>query len=749
LSCYYCFAMKRKLIKFFIVVLFVCFVIGLYFWTYPDVKNVHTARIYDRDGVLLYEASDFGGSQRPLYFDDIPQDIINSVVSVEDASFWSNPGVDVRAVFRALQQNIRSGHIVSGASTITQQLVRNVVFERTTSTKSYIQKTREILTAVRYDLFHSKESILEDYLNTVYMGFDNYGIGAAADFYFGKNVDNLSLAEASLLVGLISSPETNNPKVCIECAKKRQELVLFQMVKKGYLPKDIAEEISKESLHFVYKRPEIKAPHFVFAVLEELRELSLDKQAALNVYTTLDYDEYILARDVASRQIDSLKDIHNMSNASLVLLKNDTGAVRVMLGGIDYFDNSRDGKVNMATSLRQPGSAMKPLTYTLAFLNGDTPATKINDTQKVYITKDGQGYTPRNYDNKFHGEVSMRVALASSLNMPAVELLSRAGVDSFLALAHDMGISSLKRVDDYDLALTLGGGEVSLLELSNVYATYARGGYYLPTYTIEKVIDDDHNYLYSQENIDSKAVLGERSLEIAYLITHILKDPQARMLGFGEKNPLVLSHPAAVKTGTTTDWHDVWTLGYTPDYTVGVWVGNNNNAPMDKISGITGAAPIWHDFFESFLNEYPIQDFAIPEDIITELVCQKVSSFGECVSYVDEVFIKGVDTLGVSVVESTSSAGVQSAVSLLNPRFGAEFELSDELNDEYIVFEAAASTDIQKVDWYLNGALLGSSTKPELDFIWKPVLGEFVLEVRAVSSTGVPFFETVSFAVVE
>jgi len=637
---------KKRFVKIFLVVM----ALGIGFlawWTDPKIKHAGTIKVWDSNKTLLYESAAGTGKKIPVKFEEFPKYLTDAVVVAEDDTFWINPGFDLAAIVRSFYVNLTRGRIVTGASTITQQLARSTVISgKSEPRKSVVRKIREVLVAIRITAGYSKKTILQMYLNEMYFGNLAFGAAAASREYFDKDVSQLSLAESAFLAGMISNP---NP----DQAKFRQAEILDMMFKKGYVTHEQAENAKAEPLTFSMKDSEIKAPHFVEYVLDEALERGLlKKNEGINIYTTLRYPDYLLALDIATNWVDKLKKEHNLSNAALVMIEKGNGAVRVMLGGIDYFDATNSGQVNLAISPRQPGSALKPITYAAAFAEGFTPATSIFDVKTLYKTKKGEGFLPNNYDGKYHGLVLAREALASSLNLPAVEMLSRIGIDKFLQTSTALGITTLKPNPRYDLALTLGGGEVTLLDLTNVYASFSREGSFLPPYAIETISDDEGLVLYEHQTESPKPALGKKSREISYLISDILSDPKARMLGFGEKNPLVLSTPAAVKTGTTTDWHDNWTIGYTPDYTVGVWVGNNDNRPMIQLTGITGAAPIWQQFFEEFLKDKPKSKFVRPGGIRDKEICKADGLIPNewCVEKAGELFLAGTEPTAVSQI---------------------------------------------------------------------------------------------------
>lgn len=783
---------KKKAI---VCISFVGLLTFLLFWTDPRVKQFGTIKIWDRNHVLLYESAGSVGKKIPVAYDRLPRHLIDAAIASEDASFWSNPGVDIVAIVRSLWLNVKAGNIVSGASTITQQLARAVVIApQKTPSRSVIRKIREALVALRLNSTYSKKDILTMYLNTMYFGNVSYGIQAAVSTYFDKDVSQLSLAQSAFLIGLLSSPDRRNPFSNMEKALGRQSHVLSLMEKHGVISRETADDARLEEIVLAKKQTTIKAPHFVQYVIQEVEAMGLNRKEGIHVYTTLDYPALALSQDIASAWVSKLRDAHDLSNAALVLLDNESGAMLSMLGGVDYFDATNAGQVNMTVAPRQPGSALKPVTYATAFMDGFTPATLLYDVKTVYRTKKGEGFTPHNYDGRYHGLVLAREALASSLNLPAVEMLNRIGLSRFLSVAKDLGITTLTEEDRYDLALTLGGGEVTLLELTNVYATLARGGLYKPPYTIQNITSDNGVILYEHRDESGKQTLGPNGEQISYVVTDILADPKARIPGFGEKNPLVLSHPAAVKTGTTTDWHDNWTVGYTPSYTVGVWIGNNDNHPMRQITGVTGAAPLWNQFFEEFLKGKPVERFIRPDGITEREICALSGKLPDrlCPEVVTEIFVDGSEPKEQSnlhkkvkidrrnnlragdacpsfvvtervfidyppevyswAVENDQDVmprefsplcpGDQPSVGetyleLIYPKEGTVFETAPLLLvREAIVFEVNVSSDIESVRWYVDGALVKETTAFPFSASWIPKKGTHIIHARGMTDIG-------------
>jgi len=578
-----------------------------------------STKIYDRNGALLWEV--FGPGKRTLVeLDDISLDLRQATIATEDQHFYQHPGFDPIGIVRAIYQNVTEGEIVSGASTIPQQLARAVLLSpEERSEQSLNRKVREAILAIEITNRYPKDTILEIYLNEIYYGNLAYGIEAAAETYFGKPARDLTLAEAALLAGLPQSPAVYDPYTNPEAAKARQAVVLNLMVEQEYITPAQAEAARREELHYAPQSYTMTAPHFVVYVqqlLEERYGAEALHHGGLQVYTTLDPRLQALAERVAKEKIAALADRH-ATNAALVALRPDSGEILAMLGSVDFNDPAIDGQVNVALRPRQPGSSIKPVTYVAAFERGWTPASLIWDVETEFPDGANPPYKPQNYDDKFHGPVLLRQALACSYNVPAVQTLYAIGLPAMLEMAHRLGIQSLNRVD-YGLSLTLGGGEVTLLELTGAYAVFANGGRRVPPVAILRVEDSQGQVLEEYVPPQGEQVI---SPEHAYLITDILADNQARTPAFGAHNVLQLSRPAAAKTGTTTDWRDAWTLGYTPDLVAGVWVGNSDNTPMDHVPGSRGAGPIWHDFMEEALADTPVREFVRPPGIVEMEIC--------------------------------------------------------------------------------------------------------------------------------
>ncbi len=592
----------------------------------------------DRNGRQLYEV--FGeGRRTKLKYSDFPKILIDATVAIEDDSFFTNPGIDVQSTLRAFLQYAGLAQGSTGGSTITQQLVRGVLFDTEYRAERTVQrKLDEIGLALALNGQMGKDQILELYLNEIYYGNLAYGAEAAAQTLFGKHASELTLGEAALLAGLPQAPADldplNNDPAVQDKVEARWRLVLDRMVALGKINQVQANEALAAGLNFVPRDISLEAPHFTVYAQAQFESLMgqigyAPKDVArggFKVYTTLDLDINNAAQDAARNQVATLA-AQNVTNASVVVLKPLTGEILAMVGSVDYNNDAIDGRVNVAVSLRQPGSAVKPFNYSAAMENGMTAGDVIWDVP-TRIGLDGQApYVPRNYDGVFHGPMIMRYALANSYNIPAVQTLRRYGVPYLLGLMKRFGIESLgDDASKYGLSLTLGGGEVSLLDLTNGFSVFANQGSYVPTTAILCVLDSSNNIIYNYENgcttgiptdktVD-KPAYGKQAVDprIAFVISDILADNNARSTAMGANSPLNTGDlRASVKTGTTNDIKDNWTVGYTRNVAVGVWVGNSNGDPMINSSGLTGAAPIWSSVLNTIYGNQALlsKDFAV------------------------------------------------------------------------------------------------------------------------------------------
>lgn len=606
----------------FFALMFFAVPLGVYVWykqlPSPDLISRQTqstaTKILDRNGKSLYEIY-IDRKSEPVPLKQVPDDVINATLAIEDAAFYSHPGFDVRSIVRAAKSTFLEDEL-QGGSTITQQLIKTVLL---TPERTYERKIKELALAISVEQKYTKNEILEFYLNNIPYGGTAYGIQAAAQKYFGKNVWELDLAESSMLAGLPNAPTLYSPlQGDITMAKKRQRQVLERMVTLGYITRFEAEVAYDKELTFRSQEEPIRAPHFVNYVRQELYK-KLGQRAVdfggLTVTTTLDLDLQDKIQNIVTEEVRTNGKNLDFSNGAALVLDSKTGQVLAYVGSVDFF-NEDGGKFDVVTAYRQPGSSIKPLTYALAFEQGHTAATLVDDSPITYQFS-GQKYTPKNYDNKYHGKVSLRQALANSYNIPAVKLINVVGVDKMVQFGIDLGLQNWVVGDGtYGMAITLGGKEVRLLDLTNVYATFARQGKFRSVSPFLNVKDIYGYEIASVLNYTEKEVMSD---ETAYIITSILSDNNARTPAFGSRSQLYIPDKTiAVKTGTTNEIRDNFTVGYTPSYTVGVWVGNNDNSTMDSrlASGLTGAAPIWNKIMVTLLQGMEDEKFQVPEDIV-------------------------------------------------------------------------------------------------------------------------------------
>lgn len=600
-----------------IVALFIIggiFGVALFAWVSKDLpdpnrileRNIaQSTKIYDRTGeTLLYDIH--GEQKRTLVtLDQIPENLRWATIVIEDKNFYTHKGFSLWAIFRTVLTNVLKRER-AGGSTLTQQFVKNAIL---TTEKTYTRKIKELILSYNLEKKFTKDQILQMYLNEIPYGSNAYGVESAANTYFGKSVQDLTLAESALLAALPQAPTYYSPYGShTDILIGRQQYILDLMVESGHIIKEEAEAAKSEKLNFTQRIENIKAPHFVFYVKELLTQKygeRMVEQGGLKVYTTLDTYKQESAEAAVAEGVAKIER-YGASNAALVSLDTKTGEVLAMVGSRDYFNDEIDGQVNVAIRDRQPGSSFKPIVYATAFAKGFTPETMLFDLKTNF-----GNYSPSNYDLTEHGPVSMRQALAGSLNIPAVKTLYLAGIDPVLETAHAMGYSTLNDRDRYGLSLVLGGGEVKLLEHTSAFSTLAREGTRHPTVVILKVETQDGKMLEEFKESDGEEVLNKIA---AQEVNSILSDNSARAFVFGSQNYLTLSdRPVAAKTGTTNDFRDAWTLGYTPSIATGVWVGNNDNSEMSRgAAGAVVAAPIWHEYMRLVLTGTPVERFNSP-----------------------------------------------------------------------------------------------------------------------------------------
>lgn len=580
----------------------------------PDPSNIQegtiheSTKIYDSTGKhLLYE---IGEAKRTyVKLPDMSQYILKATLAAEDDQFYSHGGIKITGLLRGVILKPLTGQRAQGGSTITQQLIKNSILspERTLQ-----RKVKEAVLALELEQRFSKDEILEMYLNAIPYGSRSYGVEAAAQTFFGTSSKNLTIAQAAALAAMPQAPTRYSPYGShVDDLKNRQEYILGRMADLGMITKEEAENAKKEKLAFQAASENIQAPHFVFYIKELLDQEYGERvveQGGLKIITSLDMRLQLIAEEALKSYKARLKS-GGAKNASLVAINPKTGDVLAMVGSLDYFDKEIDGNVNVAVRLRSPGSSIKPFVYAAAFQKGYRPDTILVDA----TTDFGQGYSPKNYDLQEHGPTSMRIALANSYNIPAVKTLYLAGVKTAVNLAQAMGLETLTDPDRYGLSLVLGGGEVRLLDITSAYGVFANEGTRLPSRAILKVEHGNEVLL----DVSKNPVQGKEALDpqTARMVTNVLADNNARAAVFGTRSALQLGvRPVAAKTGTTQDYRDGWTVGYTPSLVAGVWTGNNDNSPMNGNSaGAHTAAPIWNAFMKKALEGTPIEQFTNPE----------------------------------------------------------------------------------------------------------------------------------------
>ena len=696
-----------------------------------DPAPVLSLRLTDRRGVLLREVlSDEGGRCRWITLAEVSPLLLKATIASEDRAFFSHSGIDPLAILRAIFQNLRSRHKVSGASTITQQLVRNIYGGRRTLGRKLV----EAWLAVRLEHTLSKEEILIQYLNRIPYGHQTFGIEAASRLYFDKPAEHLSLAESAFLAGLPRSPAMFTPYRKLGQALKRQGDILRAMRRLKFISQPELKRALAEKLVIVPEKEKFKAPHFCDLVLSWIPAAARLKLKEMR--TTLDATLQAKVEKLVDNHLKQLAK-RSLTNAAAVVLDNDTGEVLCLVGSRDFFDADHQGQVNGAVALRQPGSALKPFTYALALERGFSASSLIEDSPYGFATPDG-AYRPRNYDNSYHGPVRMRVALACSYNVPAVSILSSLGADMLFRRLKDLGFDSLrKEAGYYGLGLTLGNGEVTLLELTRAYAALARGG----LFRRERVLLGERD----EPRIEARVF----SPQVAFLITDILSDRDARIPSFGYLSPLNLPFPTAVKTGTSKDYRDNWTVGYTPRHTVGVWVGNFDGRPMNGVSGVTGCGPLFHDIMLVLEGQGPSGEFAEPPGLVRKEICPLSGMIptDRCPGRMEEVYISGSEPSEYcplnhdrrAVSSPAKERGRPSqfptrSLRVLFPQEGDIFKLDPVLRRDYQSIRLRArvpeNLGIAAVEWWVNGRKVGSSGFP-YTFSWSLRPGPYTIKITA------------------
>jgi penicillin-binding protein 1C len=681
------------------------------------------------DGSVLQRDRN-AGLRIPVSLGEMAPALIDATIAAEDQRFRLHPGVDPVAAGRALLSMPLKR---SGASTITQQLARRLYLSDD-SKPLLVRKAREAFIALQIEASLSKDQILELYLNEVYYGRGAYGIEAAARVYFGVSARNLDLAQAALLAGFPQRPALFSDEPLGASARARQRYVLEQMVRTGKISlKEAAAAFEQPLAVLEHAAPGLGA-HFVQYVFSELTAVApaLVDRNDLVIETTLDAGLQAETERLVRLHLERLEE-KGVGNAAVVVLNPATGAVLAMVGGRDFHADIEGAQINMATRPRQPGSALKPFLYAVALERGFTAATPLLDMPTTLQTPAGP-YTPLNFDRRYRGVVSLRVALASSLNIPAVRTLEDIGRDSFLDVLHRAGLSTLSDAEAYGPALALGSGEVRLLDLTAAYGAFMNEGLLVPPYVIERIRDSLGAVLYER----GRAVVSRvTSPEAAFLIADILSDPVARIPGFGMVTPFELPHPTAVKTGTTTEYRDNWAIGVTPARAVGVWVGNTDNQPMRGISGVDGAGPIWRAVMELASQGLPREWPAPPAGVRRATVCATPAPpGGACAAPLTEWFFAGTEPAALGDAIGISVPGPEPQI-ILHPSRGSVFVLSPELGEEGLLLRAWLPPAATEVEFVLDGESLGPVPASQASLAWTPVVGKHRLEVIVYSSSEV------------
>ncbi len=572
-------------------------------------RNIEqTTTIYDREEETILYQLHGDVNRKIVQLDELPEYMKQATLTAEDRNFYEHKGFSLTGIARSIIVNLTSGSRVGG-STITQQFVKNAIL---TTEKTYTRKLKELILAYRIEQKFSKDEILQLYFNEIPYGSVIYGVEAASQSYFGISARDLTLGQAAILAALPQRPTYFSPYgTNIDRLMERQQWILDNMVELGYIEQAAADAAKAEEITFKPRQESLLAPHFVMYIRQLLADEYGERyaeEAGLKVVTTLDMEHQTAAEQAIADHIEKNRDSYNASNASLVAMDTKTGQITAMVGSADFYDEEIDGQVNVALRPRQPGSSFKPLAYAVAFEKGFTPETVLYDVVTDFGAG-GQSYTPQNYNLAENGPVTMRKALAGSLNIPAVKALYLAGVDRVLNTAEKLGYTTLRDRSRFGLSLVLGGGEVLLLEHTAAYAAFAREGQYHSPLAILKIEDADGEVLYEYKEGDNrgKQVMDAQAVRS---LNSVLSDNAARAYTFGEQNNLTLGgRPVAAKTGTTNDYRDAWTMGYTPSLAAGVWAGNNDNSAMRNAGGSLAAAPIWNQFMRAVLADQPVETF--------------------------------------------------------------------------------------------------------------------------------------------
>lgn len=764
------------------------FIAVLFFiWAvYPVTRHkpiFSSTKIYDRTGGLLYEVSNENGASNFTKLKDIPAQLQQAVIAAEDKRFYQHHGVDILATARAIKDLI-SGNNNGGASTIEQQLIKNIYFQG--KSRSVIQKVREMLAAFYWSSTHTKQETLESYLNVIFLGNRSYGVSQAAKTYFHKDLNDLNLSEMTVLAGIIPAPSQYEPYRHWKNAKFRQQYVLQQLLASQKISEADIQNVKESNIDIFPPSYEIKAPHFVFQVLEELEKTYPDIQSGgYSITTTLDPELQSISQQIMAHRLTQLAK-QNVGNSSLAAIDPQSGDVLAYIGSVNYFNKEISGAVDMVQVKRQPGSSLKPFLYLTSFMHGFTPATVIADLPVRFQNDDGTGYYPKNYGYRYFGPVTVRDALGSSLNIPAVKVLNQIGLLPFFSTLERFGIKFDQPPAHYGLSVVLGGGEVSLIDNVRAYAGLALGGRSIELRDVLEIKNAQDEVIFkSKTSAHQDLFINDKSAKpAAELITDILSDKNARSRSFGEASLLDLQKDVAVKTGTTKDFKDNWALGYTPNFVLGVWVGNTDNSPMQGVSGVSGAVPIWHDIMQDRFKNQKI-DWPDSGDLIQKSIClpSGLLATPDCPKNRVEKFITGTepttldtwyqpitidkntgllanDSCSQNVIsktylfppqeyqswvladrreappvkycDGTSKELPGEGLSIIYPLDNDVFELSDLFNSQTQMIPFTAGGQANMYRWKINGQLIESRTNPTF---WKPSSGTYNLSLEGLDSS--------------
>ena len=701
-----------------------------------------SVRVEDRQGRLLRELLSPAETRSEwVNLEHMTPYLVSAVIAAEDSRFFRHHGVDPLAVIRAVGQNVKAGRIVSGASTITMQLARIL----SPGPRSFRRKMLQALLALKIESGHSKQEILEEYLNRVPCGNLVYGIPAAARIYFNKSTKNLSPAEAAFLMALPQAPSAMNPFKRSDLALNRRNYILKRMAALGFLSDQEAGRAGTEPLNLNNYQHSFHAPHFI-----DFIRTTLPEETNGVVKTTLDLELQEQIENLTRQTVDRNRD-RGISQAAVLVMDHRTREVLAWVGSYDFFD-TREGQNNGVTSLRQPGSAVKPFTYATALDSDFTPASVIND-RHVDFGLDRGVYSPSNYDDRYHGEVPLRTALASSLNVPAVKLLSQVGLGKVYDKMKEAGLTSLiEEPDYYGLGLTLGCGEVTLLELANAYATLAQGGRFQePVFFIPQTGPDE------PVSRPSRSVFSPQA---AYLITDILSDDAARATGFGRDSLLAMPFPCAAKTGTSKNFRDNWTVGYTSKIVVAVWAGNFDARPMGQVSGISGAGPLWRQAMRLASTYYPPETFPRPKGLTEKTICSDTGllATSDCPNTRTELFMANNTPSGYclrhkpSQPEFTVAQQRAPGLAILSPRNNERYLYDPGIEPGFqnLYLAAQTQTDVDCLIWYVNGQEKQRITPEEnetLESFWPLRKGQITFKLVGLSKGRVAATDEVTIMV--